>query len=185
MRVYRRTRGYCENYRHNQKTKEMNRLLNSRDEEINIHEHVIPSGPFVWRVPRASIQRELPSVPAPSAPLLPPPSALVSFYENINMSRTVAPPLRKRMFDSDNIALASRLTIDATPAYKLRKKRRKRDEVERKYACPCHCSRSYGSEGALKTHIKIKHQEDPIYKSMLSTNFVWPQEVILRDTISA
>ena len=41
---------------------------------------------------------------------------------------------------------------------KQKKKRRKRDEIERNFKCPVQCcAKSYGSEGALKTHIKLKH----------------------------
>lgn len=43
-----------------------------------------------------------------------------------------------------------------------RKKRFRRtaNEIERHYRCPVEtCQRSYGSEGSLNQHIKIKHQE--------------------------
>jgi len=41
---------------------------------------------------------------------------------------------------------------------KQKKKRRKRDEIERNFKCPIYgCTKSYGSEGALKTHVKLKH----------------------------
>jgi len=41
-----------------------------------------------------------------------------------------------------------------------KKKRRKRDEIDRQFKCNINgCSKSYGSEGALKTHQKIKHTE--------------------------
>jgi len=42
---------------------------------------------------------------------------------------------------------------------KPKKRRRRREEIERKFLCPIKsCDKSYGSEGALKTHIKIKHK---------------------------
>ena len=42
-----------------------------------------------------------------------------------------------------------------------KKKRRKSIEVERNFKCPVPgCTKSYGSEGALKTHRKLKHNED-------------------------
>jgi len=41
-----------------------------------------------------------------------------------------------------------------------KKKRRRRDEIERKFTCCVgDCAKSYGSEGALKTHVKLKHPE--------------------------
>src|SRR5690606_4494621 len=46
---------------------------------------------------------------------------------------------------------------------KQKKKRRKRNEIERNFKCPFHgCSKSYGSEGALKTHTKLKHLDDSL-----------------------
>jgi hypothetical protein len=44
----------------------------------------------------------------------------------------------------------------------MRKKRHRRTagEISRSYECPItECARSYGSEGSLLQHIKIKHQE--------------------------
>jgi len=44
---------------------------------------------------------------------------------------------------------------------KPKKRRRKRDEIERSFKCPvAGCTKSYGSEGALKTHVKLKHSPD-------------------------
>jgi len=41
---------------------------------------------------------------------------------------------------------------------KPKKKRRRRDEIDRKYFCVLGgCARGYGSEGALKTHQRLKH----------------------------
>ena len=43
-----------------------------------------------------------------------------------------------------------------------RKKRHRRTatEIARHYRCPCDdCPKSYGSEGSLNQHIKIKHPE--------------------------
>jgi len=41
---------------------------------------------------------------------------------------------------------------------KKKRQRRKASQIERMYKClEKHCNRSYGTEGALKMHIKIKH----------------------------
>jgi len=46
---------------------------------------------------------------------------------------------------------------------KPKKRRRKRDEIERSFKCPINgCTKSYGSEGALKTHVKLKHSVDSL-----------------------
>jgi hypothetical protein len=48
----------------------------------------------------------------------------------------------------------------ATHKNRQKKKRRRRDEIERKFTCMVgDCSKSYGSEGALKTHVKLKHPD--------------------------
>jgi type II secretory pathway pseudopilin PulG len=41
---------------------------------------------------------------------------------------------------------------------KQKKRRRRRDEIDRKYQCPIpSCNKTYGSEGAVKTHLRLKH----------------------------
>lgn len=41
---------------------------------------------------------------------------------------------------------------------KCRRTRRMASEIERHYQCPVnHCRRSYGSEGSLNQHMKLKH----------------------------
>ena len=43
---------------------------------------------------------------------------------------------------------------------KQRRNRRKAVDIERHYKCPVEiCGKSYGSEGSLNQHIKIKHPE--------------------------
>jgi hypothetical protein len=77
---------------------------------------------------------------------------------------------------------SSQLSPTASLMIKLKpkKRRRRRDEIERKYACPIHgCTKTYGTEGALKTHIKLKHPEDPIVYQMQNPDFVWPNTVYL------
>lgn len=57
---------------------------------------------------------------------------------------------------------------------KPKKKRRKSNEIERLYPCPFHqCSKSYGSEAALKTHIRIKHKTDRHELSVSSFPFIY------------
>jgi len=49
--------------------------------------------------------------------------------------------------------------LSSTYDVKQKKRRRKRDEIERAFRCPIVlCDKSYGSEGALKTHLKLKHK---------------------------
>jgi len=53
---------------------------------------------------------------------------------------------------------------------KPKKRRRKRDEIDRSFKCPiAGCTKSYGSEGALKTHIKLKHNDVPTPTIAVST----------------
>jgi len=43
---------------------------------------------------------------------------------------------------------------------KKRKNRRKHTEIQRTFICPMTgCGKAYGSEGACKTHVRIKHQD--------------------------
>ncbi|CAI2381988.1 unnamed protein product [Moneuplotes crassus] len=43
---------------------------------------------------------------------------------------------------------------------KPKRHRRTKSEIQRKYKCRSgHCSKSYGSEGSLNQHIKLKHPE--------------------------
>jgi len=43
---------------------------------------------------------------------------------------------------------------------KKRKNRRKHTEIQRTFICPLNgCGKAYGSEGACKTHVRIKHQD--------------------------
>jgi len=47
-----------------------------------------------------------------------------------------------------------------TPGPKPKKRRRRRHEIARNFKCNLNgCTKSYGSEGALKTHIRLKHAE--------------------------
>ena len=52
---------------------------------------------------------------------------------------------------------------------KKKRHRRTATEIARHYKCPIHdCPKSYGSEGSLNQHIKIKHPEK--YEEMLQQN---------------
>ena len=55
-------------------------------------------------------------------------------------------------------------------APKPKKRRRRRHEIARNFKCNMHgCSKSYGSEGALKTHIRLKHTESAEKQSNQTT----------------
>ena len=57
--------------------------------------------------------------------------------------------------EADKIAAAVAACL-AGPAKK--RKRRTAAEIERKYKCEMpNCTKSYGSEGALTMHVKLKH----------------------------
>ncbi len=63
-----------------------------------------------------------------------------------------------------------------TPS-KQKKKRRKRDEIERNFKCPIFgCTKSYGSEGALKTHVKLKHTTE----GYVSSNGYSPEQLAMK-----
>lgn len=52
--------------------------------------------------------------------------------------------------------------VAATPAPKKRH-RRKAQEIDREHICPVEgCSKAYGSEGALKMHVRLKHPDDKV-----------------------
>jgi len=59
-------------------------------------------------------------------------------------------------------------TKSPEPLDKKSRIRRKAADVERHYKCPCsNCHKSYGSEGSLIQHVKLKHPditEDPDWK---------------------
>jgi hypothetical protein len=51
---------------------------------------------------------------------------------------------------------------------KKKRYRRSANEIERHYRCPVEpCQKSYGSEGSLAQHIKLKH---PDFYNMISNN---------------
>jgi hypothetical protein len=72
---------------------------------------------------------------------------------------------------------------------KPKKRRRKRDEIERSFKCPVNgCTKSYGSEGALKTHVKLKHAGDPthpsspnVYAKVRTNDFSWQKVLSYRN----
>jgi len=50
--------------------------------------------------------------------------------------------------------------MEAPTAPKPKKRRRRRHEIARNFKCTMNsCTKSYGSEGALKTHVRLKHTE--------------------------
>ena len=52
---------------------------------------------------------------------------------------------------------------------KKKRHRRQANEIARHFKCPIKdCPKSYGSEGSLNQHIKIKHEE--YYKEMMQQN---------------
>jgi len=59
---------------------------------------------------------------------------------------------------------------------KPKKRRRRRHEIARNFKCPnSGCTKSYGSEGALKTHIRLKHSESANQKKKETLASVqWP-----------
>ncbi|PRP84116.1 hypothetical protein PROFUN_04107 [Planoprotostelium fungivorum] len=68
------------------------------------------------------------------------------------------------------------------PQFKPKKVRRKREDVERRCNCPIKgCIKAYGSEGALKTHIKIKHPSEKIASEMMNPDFAWPEGVLMKE----
>jgi len=75
-------------------------------------------------------------------------------------------PTKKR---STNSPMESQL------GQKPKKRRRRRHEIARNFKCSMSsCSKSYGSEGALKTHIRLKHSEpEDKRKIRESSNSVW------------
>jgi hypothetical protein len=73
---------------------------------------------------------------------------------------------------------------------KPKKRRRKRDEIERSFKCPINgCTKSYGSEGALKTHVKLKHSVESIpgsnspnvYAKVRTNDFSWQKVLANRN----
>ncbi len=75
-----------------------------------------------------------------------------------------APPLKscgKRK--KSRVSKSGKSTEDSKKKCKPNKKRKRRvaAEIERKYKCKVapNCTKAYGSEGALKMHIKLKHPE--------------------------
>jgi len=73
---------------------------------------------------------------------------------------------------------------------KPKKRRRKRDEMERSFKCPINgCTKSYVSEGALKTHVKLKHSVDSIpannspnvYAKVRTNDFSWQKVLANRN----
>jgi len=50
--------------------------------------------------------------------------------------------------------------MDSSVGPKPKKRRRRRHEISRNFKCNLNgCSKSYGSEGALKTHVRLKHAD--------------------------
>ncbi|PRP77497.1 hypothetical protein PROFUN_14209 [Planoprotostelium fungivorum] len=133
------------------------KLLNLNDETISVKES---DGVFIWvtRTPKA-LDRQGP--PSSIVMQLPPylPLELLGGEEEADQEG-------KRRRDS--------IECSDIPIFNLRKKRRKKDEVDRRFTCPCRCGRAYGTEGALKTHLKIKHKDDPILHDKISNNIRWP-----------
>ena len=58
----------------------------------------------------------------------------------------------------DEKTLEFKDTIRGEPSEKKKRSRRGAEEIERKYKCHVHnCEKSYGSEGSLNQHIRLKH----------------------------
>jgi hypothetical protein len=144
------------------------------------------------------------STPSPGAPALFPPIVLpvpetdIPFglppknMSHVNISPLLLSPNMKRKWP----VLSQehhRLLMDSCNLPKPKKKRRKRDEVERTHYCTVAgkvfnyllgltgigCSKSYGSEGALKTHIKLKHASPPY----IYTTFTVENPMLARTTV--
>jgi len=64
---------------------------------------------------------------------------------------------KKRSTDPDETCMADG---DVGTQPKPKKRRRRRHEIARNFKCSLTgCTKSYGSEGALKTHVRLKHAE--------------------------
>ncbi|PRP77236.1 hypothetical protein PROFUN_13619, partial [Planoprotostelium fungivorum] len=138
---------------HNQERRgSMDNILNSKDESITVKDS---DGVFIWvtRTPKALDREDSSSIVMQLPPYLP-------LYEEDN--------------SDGNSKIMGRECTDI-PIFNIRKKRRKKDEVERKFSCPMRCGRAYGTEGALKTHLKNKHKDDPIMHDKISNNIRWPR----------
>jgi len=67
----------------------------------------------------------------------------------------------RELTPNDKKKVAKLQSTNLITSLKPKKKRRKRDEIDRGFKCPIPlCIKSYGSEGALKTHIKLKHRNE-------------------------
>jgi len=67
----------------------------------------------------------------------------------------------RELTPNDKKKVAKLQSTNLVTSLKPKKKRRKRDEIDRGFKCPIPlCIKSYGSEGALKTHIKLKHRNE-------------------------
>jgi len=80
-----------------------------------------------------------------------------------NSSTSLSPsssPLSTSPNSLSSTQLSITLAHSASQKPRPKKKRRRRDEIERKFTClVSDCAKCYGSEGALKTHVKLKHPD--------------------------
>jgi len=83
---------------------------------------------------------------------------------------------KKRITEEDASVSQSEVEADNSQP-KPKKRRRRRHEITRNFKCGVNgCTKSYGSEGALKTHIRLKHSEAAIQrkKEALLSSQQWP-----------
>jgi len=115
-------------------------------EALNSLRHSTPQASPALSLPSSLFSSPFVS-PAPSQPSSAPSSPSTSPL-----------PGRRRMYFLHSMP---NLTALLGVAMKPKKKRRKRHEIERRYSCAQDgCARSYGTEGALKTHVKLKHKAE-------------------------
>jgi len=90
----------------------------------------------------------------------------------------------RRMHDDARTAFDKKesLTPQSSSSFDKKKRhRRNATEIERHYRCPCPpCSKSYGSEGSLNQHIKLKHRGH-VYTSSESQKFAIMGEAIMKE----
>jgi len=104
-------------------------------------------------VPKASINDEKLKGNIFDSPTCKPSKEIMDIAEALECLRSEVSPNDKKKVKLPSTNLISSL--------KPKKKRRKRDEIDRGFKCPIPlCIKSYGSEGALKTHIKLKHRNE-------------------------
>jgi hypothetical protein len=144
--------------------------LNSRGEK----EEADPNRSQI--LPLKETQEEQPSPPTEGdhtwGMYIPPSKTTSTTLETINNTeRTVLSTAPKIVGDDmmdiaqalEDLSCDKKRSMDTCP--KPKKRRRRRHEIARNFKCSLHnCTKSYGSEGALKTHIRLKHNDNNDHK---------------------